>query len=382
MNYETSTTENNPKKRKYARITCAFLGASLLFAGYAGLNAWNLHKFDKYVTKQIEIAANVPSVSSAVKSDLSMESALTQARSQVFISSMNNPALIWKTPLTQVDTLEDLLGKATERAHQIGEFQEAFATGKITSQTPAWVVNAYNKLDLKRMFASLTQEQQKVFSGIAPSFIELAESEFGQRIASEYESLNSAVAGGTRTQAKSISERNRSLLDTLDKAAGYRSIIRLQATDYKASHAHVFIGYLFANMGYVSEGVAQIEKAKAIMSKYPAEKNLALFRDTPELSQQTINALLDSSIKELKSLDADPSKYSTGWWKRLRYYNQSIGGQSNPCIQDVSEAIEDRYMARLKISGALALIGFYFAGKMGKRLRNAKRYEVPSHGVD
>ena len=97
---------------------------------------------------------------------------------------------------------------------------------------------------------------------------------------------------------------------------------------------------------------------------------------TSFLSQKTILGLINSAIRELDALDKDTSKYSTGWWKRLRYYNQSIGGQSNPSLQDMAEEIQGRYFTRFSISGLLGLAFFFLAGRYGKRLRNAKKYEV------
>ena len=374
----TPPNTNGKKKRKYGILTSGFLGLSLLCVGYASVNAWSMHTFDKYVIKPIEIAANVPTVSRSLgnSSGISMESALETSRKKVGVSRLQNPAIIWETPLTDVGTLAELLGKAIERTRQIGEFQQAFDTGKVSKEAPKWVKNAHVKLNIETILSTLKPNELEIIKGVIPSLTELAASEYGQRIGSEYEALNTVISGGTRIQAKSLKEKHRSLLDTLDKAGGFRSIIRFQADDYKQTHAHVFIGYLLANMGYVSEGLNHFKKAKQIMGQYPDDKNLSILRDTPELSQRTINGLLDSSIRELQSLDNDPSKYSTGWWKRLRYYNQSIGGQSNPNIQDMAEKIQDRYYDRFKGSGLLGLVFFFFAGRYGKRFRNAKRYEV------
>lgn len=369
---------NNDKKRKYGILTSGFLSLAILCESYAAVNVWSMHTFDKYVIKSIEIAANAPSVSRSSKSssDLSMESALEEAKGKIGVSRLKNPAIIWETPLTEVSTLDDLLGKAIERTQQIGEFQRSFDNGKVSASAPQWVKDAHTDLDITTILANLHPEELEIISGIIPSLTALTQSEYGQRIGSEYEALNTVIAGGTRIQAKSLNENHRSLLDTLEKGAGWRSIIRLQAGDYKQSYAHVFVGYLKANMGYLSEGIEHFQKAKQLMDKYPDDKNLSIIRNTPELEQKTIKGLIDSSIRELQALDKDPSKYSTGWWKRLRYYNQSIGGQENPSIQDLAEEIQGRYSARFQWSGIWGLACLYLAGKFGKRLRNAKKYEV------
>ncbi len=369
---------NNAKKTKYGFLAGAFLGLSLICGGYSAKNIWSMHLFDKYVIKHIEIAANVPSVSGNTQtaSNLSMQSSLEEAKKNLHVSPMKNPAIIWKTPLTEVGALEDLLKKAIERCRQIGQFQNSFSMGKVDEEAPAWVKDAYVKLDIGAVVSAVKPEERKIIDKIVPSLSELAESEYGQRIGSEYESVNTVVAGGTRLQGKSLKERHRSLLDTLDKAGGWRSIIRFQADDYMESYADVFVGYLMANMGYVSEGLEHFRKAKQIMDKYPDDKNLAIIRDTPELSQETIKGLIESSIKELEALDKDKGKYSTGWWKRLRYYNQSIGGQTNPSIQDMAEEIQGRYSARFFWSGILGLGFLFLAGRYAKRLRNANVYEV------
>lgn len=377
-----SEPHNGQKKKKYGWIAGSCLGLAFAWGTYAAINAWSIHTFDKYVIKPIEIAANVPSVSHHAgyqsSSGLSMESSLKEAQENLGVSRMKNPAIIWKTPHTEIGTLDDLLGKAVERTRQIGQFQDSFHIGKVPEDAPKWVQDAYAKLNVGKILTGLNPGEKAVLDKIAPSLTELAESEYGQRIGSEYEALNSVVAGGTRTTGKSLEEHHRSLIDTLDKAAGWRSIIRFQADDYKESYAHCFIGYLMANMGYLSEGLNHFRAALRLMEQYPDNKNLALLRNTPELSQKTIKGLIKSSLRELKALDRDPSKYSTGWWKRLRYYNQSIGGQVNPSIQDVAEAVEDRYWARLKWSGFLGLTFLFFGGRYAKRLRNAQRYEVKS----
>ena len=103
---------------------------------------------------------------------------------------------------------------------------------------------------------------------------------------------------------------------------------------------------------------------------------IAIWRNTKEMEQSTIKGLIDSGIREWKTLDNDPSRYSTGWWKRLRYFNRSIGGQTDPSIQDMAEAINDRYWRRAEWLGILFLGFAYFGGKLAKRYRKAKEYEV------
>jgi len=311
-----------------------------------------------------------------------MQTSLIEAKSKLNVSRMKNPAIIWETPLTEIDELEELLDKAIERTGQIGEFQDAFENRTVDENAPEWVKKAHKTLDLKTALKDLSEEELETINKITPSLIELAESEYGQRIGSEYEALNTVVSGGTRIQAKNLKESHRSLLDTLNAAAGWRSIIRFQADDYKEAYAHVFIGYLKANMGYVADGIKNFKEAKKLMDEYPDGKNLAIFRNTPNMSQKTIKGLINSSIRELNELNKDPSKYSTGWWKRLRYYNQSIGGQTNPSIQDMSEVIQSRYYTRMFWAGILAGICFLGAGRYGKRWRNAKKYEVKHEEYD
>ena len=200
-------------------------------------------------------------------------------------------------------------------------------------------------------------------------------------MANEYEALNNSIAGGTRTTGKNLKEKDRSLLDTLEKASGWRSIIRFQADDFKQAYGDVFVGYLMSNMGDLTRGLEYFEKAKELMDAYPDEKNLAIIRDTPELSQKIIKGLINSSIKELTALDKDSSKYSAGWWKRLTYYNESIGGQSKPSIQDISETIYGRYGSRAFWSGVIGLASLYIAGRFGKKLRLSKQYKVERENV-
>ncbi len=291
---------NGGKKRKYGLLTGGALGLSLLCGAYAAVNAWSMHTFDKHVIKPIEIAANVPSVSRSSESstDISMESALEDAREHLGVSRLQNPAIVWKTPITEMGTLDDLLGKAIERTRQIGQFQESFESGEVEDDMPQWVKDAHSRLDVGAVFSALNPEEREIVERFVPSLIELAESEYGQRIGSEYEALNTVIAGGTRIQAKALKESHRSLLDTLGRAGGLRSIVRFQADDYKETYAQVFVGYLMANMGYVAEGLDHFGQAKEIMDKYPDDKNLAIFRKTPELSQKTIKGLINSSIRE------------------------------------------------------------------------------------
>ncbi len=372
---------NGKKIGLFRKMHYGFLAGTLAFGAYASTNLWEMHKFDKYVIKNIEIAANVPSVEGESSSDLSMDSALSKAREQIGVSRLENPAIIWKTPLTSVDMLEELLDKGIERSKQIGQFQKSFRTGRIEQNYPQWVKNAYERINpdifaqkLKLNGANHSPSDRAMLRTLE----ELSKSEYGQRIANEYEALNNSVAGGTRISAKNLKEKHRSLLDTLEKAGGWRSIIRFQATDYKEAHAHVFVGYLMANMGDLDKGLEHFNQAKKIMDKYPNDKNLAIIRKTPELGQDIIKGLIDSSIKELTQLNQDPSKYSAGWWKRLTYYNQSIGGQSNPSIQDMSEGIYGRYWARAWWTGLIGLASLYTAGRYGKKIRLSKQYQVKS----
>ncbi len=375
---------NGKKISLYKRLHYSFLAGALAFGAYSVSNLWEMHKFDKYVIKNIEIAANVPSAGGESVSDLSMEFALSKARKQTKVSILKNPAIIWKTPVTDVAILEQLLEKGIERSRQIEQFKKSFRTGEISKDYPQWVKDAYEKIN-PETFAQELKRNGKNYSPSERSVLrtleELAKSEYGQRIANEYEALNKTVAGGTRIRAKNLKEKHRSLLDTLEKAGGWRSIIRLQADDYKETYADVFVGYLMVNMGDLDNGLKHFYKAKKLMDKYPDDKNLAIIRETPELGQDVIKGLINSSIKELTFLNQDTGKYSAGWWKRLTYYNQSIGGQSNPSIQDMSEIIYGRYQLRAILAGLIGLASFYIAGGCGKRLRLSKKYEVKSEEV-
>jgi hypothetical protein len=381
----TGDKTDGRKISRFRRLHYGFLAGALALGAYAVSNLWEMHKFDKYVIKNIEIAANVPSAEGESKSDLSMESALSNARRQTGVSKLENPAIIWETPLTSVKMLEELLDKGIERSKQIGQFQKSFRTEKIEQNYPQWVKNAYERINPEIFAQELKKNGENYSPGgkaMLKTLEEISRDIYGQRIANEYEALNNTVAGGTRISAKNLQEKHRSLLDTLGKAGGWRSIIRFQATDYKEAHAHVFVGYLMANMGDLDTGLKHFYDAKKLMDQYPKDKNLALVRNTPELGQDVIRGLIDSSIKELTQLNQDPSKYSAGWWKRLTYYNQSIGGQSNPSIQDMSEGIFDRYYARAFWTGALGLASFYMAGRYGKKVKLSKQYRVKAEGED
>jgi tetratricopeptide (TPR) repeat protein len=390
-NKESKEDKTNGKQISgFRRMHYGFLAGALVLCTYAASNLWEMHKFDKYVIKNVEIAANVPSAAGETSSDLSMVSALKMARDGktdkngklvggLKVSRLENPAIIWKTPITSVKALEELLDKSIERSRQIGQFQESLRTGEIKPDFPQWVKNAHEKIN-PAIFAQELKLNSANYSEGTKAMIraleELTKSEYGQRIANEYEALNKTVAGGTRISAKNLKEKHRSLLDTLKKAGGWRSIIRLQADDYKEAHAQVFVGYLMANLGDLDTGLKHFHRAKEIMDKYQDDKNLAIIRNTPELSQATIKGLINSSIKELTRLNEDTSRYSAGWWKRLTYYNQSIGGQSNPSIQDLSEDINGRYLSRAWWTGIVGLVSLYVAGKYGKKIRLSKQYEV------
>ena len=366
------TKGNGHKIRKFRAIHSAYLIGALISGFYASSNIWEAHKFDKNVIKHIEIAANAPSAGSSENITLSMESSLGEARKNSRISKSLNPAWIWKTPLSDVRMLEKLLDIAILRSHQIEQFKESLRTGEIKEEYPTWVKDAFNSINPN----NFRNSNYDLSSNLRTSLEQLTQSEYGQRIAYEYEALNNSIAGGTRTTGKNVKERHKSLLDTLDKAGGIRSIVRLQADDFKRTHAHVFIGYLMSNMGNLDEGLKNFYEAKRRMNHYKNSKNLAFLRKTPELSQAIIKGLLDSSIRELEILNSDPTKYSAGWWKRLTYYNQSIGGQANPSIQDLAEGINSKYLERAFYSGILSLGLFYVAGRYAKKAMLSKKYEV------
>jgi tetratricopeptide (TPR) repeat protein len=355
------------KKRKYKGLHVAFLASTLACSVYAGNNALNWHNVDKYISKPVLIAANVPSIDGA--GDLNMRKALEQASQGLPVSPLENSAIIWETELSSINSLDMLLTKATERTKQLEQLKQSFDTGEASSTAPAWVKSAVQNLTLSD--AALAQSP-----AAAATLQELAKSEYGLRIASEYEALNSVVGGGTRTSGKSLEEKHKSLLETLGNASGLRSMIMFQADDYKQAHSHVFVGYLLANMGDLDSAITHFRQAKEIMDSYSDDKNVSLIRDTPELSQRTIKGLIDSSITELDALNDDPAKYSSGWWKRLTYYNYSIGGQASPSILDISENIADRYWDRAFYGGILAVISFYVAGFFGRRHQLSRKYHV------
>ncbi len=393
---DVKTKDNSKKKKKYRFLHYLCAAGFLASGAYALSNFWEMHKFDKYVIKQVEIAANVPSAGmkkGKENNTLSMEAALIEARNHTNVSRLENPAIIWKTPISSVDMLEELLDKSIARSKEIEQFKESFDTGEVNEDSPEWIKNAYDKINAGKLDRRLEEvnkfveqyghsdhELIKTLLGTAQDLLKTAEeisnSEYGLRMANEYEAVNKVISGGTRLSAKNLSEKHRSLLQTLEKAGGWRSIIRFQADDFKQSHAQVFVGYLFANMGDLDRGLQHFNEAKKLMDKYPDDKNLAIIRMTPELSQKTIKGLIDSSIKELEALNHDQSKYSAGWWKRLTYYNQSIGGQVNPSIMDLSEIINGRYYSRAFWSGILALSLLYFSGRFGKKYKLSEKYEV------
>jgi len=286
----------------YKAKASIFLVGSFLSAYSAVSNLWDAHKFDKYVVKPIEIAANVPSIGDS-SSGLSMEKSLQEAKRNVSVSRLENPAIIWKTAYTSVNNLEDVLDKAVKRTQQIHQLTISFETGKVDDKAPLWVREAHTKLNPENIVYKLDLQCQEALIEILPTLKELSHSEYGQRIGSEYEALNSVVGGGTRTSGKNLKEMHRSLLDTLETAAGWRSIIRFQADDYKEAHGRVFAGYLKANMGYLDEALSDFKRAKRLMDKYPDNKNLSILRDTSELEQKTIKGLIDSSITELGHLN-------------------------------------------------------------------------------
>jgi len=376
---EVMIRKKNHRKAKNYALHKLFLTGTLIAGIYSGLNLWEIHKFDKNVIKKIEVAANVVSVGSHNENELSMESKLLEARKNTHISKHRNPAIIWKTRVTDVPTLDILLDKSIKRSREIQMFEDSFETGKIDPNSPPWVKEAHYKINPRGFRRELKENgdnfnlRDKVIMG---GLIEFCESEFNQRIANEYDALNRVVSGGTRMKAKNLSERHKSLLDTLKKAGGWRSIIRFQADDFKQAYADVFVGYLTSNMGDIDTGLQHLRKAKKTMDKYSDDKNLAIWRNTDELSQRTIKGLINSAIIEFDTLNKDESKYSSGWWKRLAYYSRSIGGQTDPSIYDVADNVVGRYKARGIYLGILGGISFFVAGKFGKRYKKSKEYWV------
>jgi hypothetical protein len=89
-----------------------------------------------------------------------------------------------------------------------------------------------------------------------------------------------------------------------------------------------------------------------------------------------IKGTIDSAIDELSKLDDASDKFSTGWWKRLRYFNKSIGGQEDPSILDVCESINSRYTTRAMLDFSLAAFFLFMAGFYAKRARKESLYHV------
>jgi len=387
------TEKTNGKKiRKYKGIYKLILGVATALSIYAGTNLYEWHKFDKYVIKNIEIAANVPSAGRSRSSssdtqntsstELCMETALSNARNNTSLSKLRNTGIIWKLPITNVGTLEALLDYAIIRSREIQQFKDSFSRGEVDESYPEWVKFAQKTIHPK-IFASELEKNGRKYSEAGKAMLrsieQITKSEYGQRIANEYEALNNVVSGGTRTSGK-VREHHKSLLETLDQAASLRSILFGDANEYKQAYSHVFVGYLMANMGNLDEGIKHFKIAKTIMDQYPDSKNLGIFRHTPELGQDVIKGLINSSITELSALNEDDSKYSAGWWKRLAYYNQSIGGQANPSIIDIAETINEKYWVRASYSGWLVLGLFYLAGMFAKKRKLASEYEVKPEG--
>jgi len=155
---KTDKDPQRPKKIKYKFLHYSILAGAITLSGYALNNLWQMHKFDKYVIKHIEIAANVPTAGKSSETDtgISMETALTNARTHTRIARLQNPAIIWKTPLTDISVLEKLLDKGVERSQQIEEFKQSFTHGTLKPNAPQWIRDAFQKINPRRF----TQELQ------------------------------------------------------------------------------------------------------------------------------------------------------------------------------------------------------------------------------
>ena len=149
--YSSISPEQRKRKIKTSLAASGFLGLSLMGATCGGINVWSLHTWDKYVIKPIEIAANVPSVAEnhGDNNSISMETSLKEAKANLNVSRLPNPALIWKTPLTDISSLERLLDKSVFRAGEIGQLQETFETGTVPENASDRVKKAHAKASAK-----------------------------------------------------------------------------------------------------------------------------------------------------------------------------------------------------------------------------------------
>ena len=319
----------------------ALLG-SLYFCGKTIQNAYNWHSFDKNVTKYVEVA-NGAVTSGRKEGIVSMEESLDTAYENAKAWEGTNPAIIWKTSYSDVDTFMVLTKRASQRAREIGQLEEALRTGEAPIDAAEWVKITVNSL--------------RVNENDSPLLKRIAYSEKGQTIASSYEALNDVIAGGSRVSGEKTSTEDRSLAYTLDRASGWRAIIRTEADDYKNAAAQTKVAMINSNMGYLTDAIANLKKAYAAIEKYPDSKNLSIWRDVATMNQGVSEKSILSAADKFKEVEyTDPSlKYSAGWWDRVSKLGESIGGDETPCLTDLADNICGRYATRFGCDIAILL---------------------------
>jgi len=323
-------------------IAGAALLGSLYFGGKAIQNAYNWHSFDKNVTKYVEVA-NGAVTAGKKEGVVSMEESLDTAYNNAQVWEGRNPAIIWETPYSDVNTFMVLTKKASQRAHDIGQLEEALKTGEVPKGATDLVKRSVESLRVNEIDSQLLKR--------------LAYSEKGQTIASAYEALNDVIAGGSRVTGEKISTEDRSLVYILDRAGGWRAIIRAEADDYKTAAAHTKVALINANMGYLPEAVEDLQKAHAAIEKYPDSKNLSIWRDVATMNQGILEKSIISAADKFKEVDDTEAslKYSAGWWDRVSKLGESIGGDETPCLTDLADNISGRYATRFRWDIALLL---------------------------
>jgi|APSaa5957512622_1039677.scaffolds.fasta_scaffold47519_2 hypothetical protein len=334
--------------------TGALMGA--LFFGYKAVdNAAEWHSWDKHVTKHVEVA-NGAMTAAKKEGVTSMEESLDTANANAEPWTDQNPGIIWPTSYSDVNTFRELTEKAARRSQEIGQLESALSTGILPTSSPVaeWVRATVISLDTDSEDSALLRR--------------LAYSEKSGTIASSYEALNDVIAGGSRVSGEKVNTEDRSLVYILDRAGGWRSIVRFQGDDYKTAAALTKVAVIDSNMGHLPDAIENLEKAHTMIEHYPDSKNLAIWRDVATMNQGTLERSMVGAVQKLKELDdTNPvHKYSEGWWDRVAKLTESIGGQETPCLTDLSDNISSRYSTRLfwDISllaafGAASFAGFY-----------------------
>ena len=343
------------------KISSVLAGMGLIGALYFSVkcveNTYSWHRWDKDVTTYVQIAngamrAGSPSSElikdAPVKEVVSMEASLKKAVQNAESWEGINPAILWKTPYSDVNEFRTLATYAAKQSKAIEDLRTAMNTGKLPSPLEApWIGQVYEMLSPG--------------SGDTPRMRRLVLSEIGKTVSDAYESLNDVISGGQR-----FSERtetiDRSLVYILESAAGWRSFIGGEANDYQQAAARVKVAHILANMGAIPDALVKLEQAYKLMDHYPDSKNLSLFRDVATLNQGTLKRSILSAIQTLREVEgANPAmKYSAGWWGQVSKFGESIAGKETPCLTDLADNISDRYALRAWWDVAfIALFGFF-----------------------